>query len=78
MVRQRVLSESGIKALQEVLAKAGAPDSLTYKRRPLSREGNLQLLLAEKSLIRARIGLILLTVGFLLDFLGKLVAETCK
>jgi hypothetical protein len=76
MVRRRILSERGIQDIQDRLEKAGAGDILTYKGRPLSEQINLQLLLAEKTLIRTRVGLGLVTAGFLFDFLGKLAGES--
>jgi hypothetical protein len=76
MVRRRILSESGIQDLLNRWEQAGEANTFTYKGRPLNEQINLQLFLAEKTLIRSRVGLGLVTAGFLLDLVGKLVGES--
>jgi hypothetical protein len=70
-VRKKIKGESGIRDLQEALEKKGAGDLLTHDGHPLGNEQTFQVWLSLPSLVRTKIGFLLITVGFLLDLITK-------
>ncbi len=71
-IKQRIQAETGIRRLQEGLAEMGEGDLLTYRGKTLSEGKTFQLWLSSRPLRLTKIGFVLMTLGFLLDFFAKL------
>jgi len=72
IVKDKIYSEENVREIQESFRARGLENQVTYKGRPVSK---LQEIMAEASLYRAKLGAILMTVGFLLDIAGKLPCD---
>ena len=70
---RKVLAEAGARQIQEGLQKAGLGELLTFKGQPLSDATTFQLWSSRRSRLWARVGLVVMTIGFLVDILVKVL-----
>ncbi len=71
-IRHRISAESGARKLLRILSERGVGEVLTDKKgNPLSSEKALQLWFAGPTLLWGRVGLLLLTLGFIFDLVAK-------
>lgn len=73
-VRSRIRAQSGLDRLRDILDKTNAGKVLTDKHgKSLDSKGALQLWFAERTVRYSWVGFILVTLGFVLDLIAKLI-----
>lgn len=69
--KRRVFAESGARLFLRAARKLKVKNLKTADGLPVDSEENLQIAAAERSETLARYGFLVMTLGFLLDLLGK-------
>jgi len=74
VVRRRIRAQSGLERLRDILNKEGAGKVLTGKHgESLDSTEALQLWFAERTVRYSWVGFILVSLGFVLDLVAKLI-----